>query len=143
MKIVEIGERNARLIQNLLEVWESSVRATHLFLSNGEIDNIRQYVPQALKGVPHLAAAENETGDLIGFMGISGQMLEMLFVSAQERGKGVGKQLLAYGMEHYAVRELAVNEQNPRRRASMSTWAFRFIKEQILTSREILIRFCI
>lgn len=128
MKIVEIGERNARLIQNLLEVWESSVRATHLFLSNDEIDNIRQYVPQALKGVPHLAVAENETGDLIGFMGISGQMLEMLFVSAQERGKGVGKQLLTYGMEHYAVRELAVNEQNPQAKGFYEHMGFQVYK---------------
>lgn len=113
MKIIEVKERSPVLIQNLLDVWESSVKATHLFLSVDEINNIKKYVPQALQGIQSLVVAENEQGNPIGFMGIQEQMLEMLFVSAQERGKGVGKKLLEYGMKHYTVRELAVNEQNP------------------------------
>lgn len=32
----------------------SSVRATHLFLSESEIDRIKGYVPQALRQVQHL-----------------------------------------------------------------------------------------
>lgn len=113
MKIIEVTERNSVLIQNLLSVWESSVRATHLFLSDEEINNIKQYVPQALNGVPVLVAAENENGNPVGFMGISDKMLEMLFVSNESRGQGIGKQLLQYGIEKYSVEELAVNEQNP------------------------------
>ena len=35
------------------------------------------------------------------------------FLSA-ERGKGVGKQLLQYGIENYGIQELTVNEQNPQ-----------------------------
>ena len=46
-------------------------------------------------------------------MGISGQMLEMLFIANENRGQGIGKQLLQYGIKHYAVNELTVNEQNP------------------------------
>lgn len=49
LKIVQIKERNSALIQKLLDVWESSVKATHLFLSVDEINSIKQYVPQALK----------------------------------------------------------------------------------------------
>ena len=112
-KIVEVVARNSTLIQDLLKVWESSVRATHLFLSEDEINNIKKYVPEALLGVPHLVVAENENGNPIGFMGISGHMLEMLFISNDSRGKGTGKQLLRYGIENYSVSELAVNEQNP------------------------------
>ena len=44
MKIIEIQERT----QSLLEIWENSVRATHLFLSGPEIEQIKSYVPQAL-----------------------------------------------------------------------------------------------
>lgn len=113
MRIVKVEERNERLIENLLEVWESSVKATHLFLSHDEINAIKQYVPQALKEIPTLVIAENEAGRPVGFMGIVNQMLEMLFVSNESRGQGIGKQLLQYGMEAYAVKELAVNEQNP------------------------------
>lgn len=113
MKVKEVKERNQMLIQCLLEVWESSVRATHLFLSDGEIEEIKKYVPQALQEVPVLITAENENGDPIGFMGIAGQMLEMLFLANESRGQGTGKQLLQYGMERYSVKEVAVNEQNP------------------------------
>lgn len=113
MRIVKAEERNERLIENLLEVWESSVKATHLFLSHDEINAIKQYVPQALKEIPTLVIAENEAGKPVGFMGIANQMLEMLFVSNESRGQGIGKQLLQYGIEKCSIAELAVNEQNP------------------------------
>lgn len=58
MKIIEIFNRDPLLIQKLLEVWESSVRATHLFLSDNDINHIKEYVPQALKEVDHLLIIE-------------------------------------------------------------------------------------
>ncbi|MBC5687920.1 GNAT family N-acetyltransferase [Mediterraneibacter sp. NSJ-55] len=113
MKIVEVKDRATELVEQLLNVWESSVKATHLFLSDDEICNIKKYVPQALTDVPVLIVAKNENGKPIGFMGISDKMLEMLFVSNESRGQGIGKQLLQYGIETYSVNELSVNEQNP------------------------------
>lgn len=113
MKIIEATDRNSLLTEQLLEVWESSVRATHLFLSENEIQNIRQYVPQALKEIPHLLIAVNENQCPVGFMGIAEQHLEMLFIAHEERGKGIGKELLQYEIERYSVNNLAVNEQNP------------------------------
>lgn len=44
-QILEVRERTPELINKLLEVWEGSVRATHLFLSDSEIDSIKEYVP--------------------------------------------------------------------------------------------------
>ena len=113
MRIVEIKERSPLLIEQLLKVWESSVKATHLFLSDNEINDIKQYVLLALKDIPVLVVAENEDGVPVGFMGISGQMLEMLFIANENRGQSMGKQLLQYGIKKYLVNKLAVNEQNP------------------------------
>ncbi len=113
MKLVEVKERNPSLIEKLLCVWESSVKATHLFLSNDEIHNIKQYVPKALSDVPILIVAECKNGNTIGFMGIANQTLEMLFVANESRGQGIGRQLLQYGIENYSVCKLSVNEQNP------------------------------
>ncbi len=45
MKIIEMKERTPLLVQQLLEIWESFVRATHLFLSDSEIEKIKGYVP--------------------------------------------------------------------------------------------------
>ncbi len=113
MKIIKVKGRAASLIEQLLQVWESSVKATHLFLSQNEMENIKEYVPQALKEIPCLIIAKNKNEIPVGFMGIAEQHLEMLFISHEERGKGLGKELLKYGIEKHSVNNLAVNEQNP------------------------------
>lgn len=113
MKFIEITERTQLLIQQLLMVWEKSVKETHLFLSDIEIENIKKYVPEALANVPHLIIALNENNHPVAFMGIAEDMLEVLFITPEERGKGLGKALLRYGIEKYGVKQLTVNEQNP------------------------------
>lgn len=70
MKIYEIKERNTELMRILLDVWETSVRETHHFLSDTEINQIKKYVPQALNGVEHLMAAVDEESKITGFMGV-------------------------------------------------------------------------
>lgn len=114
LTIYEVQARTAPLLEELLTVWEASVRATHLFLSDAEICSIRAYVPQALAGVPHLIVAERPSKCPVAFMGIDRDRLEMLFLSPAERGKGLGRQLLECGIRDYGVWELTVNEQNPQ-----------------------------
>lgn len=114
MKIYEVRERTPRLVADLLDIWEVFVRATHHFLSDAEITQIKEYVPQALQGVVHLIIAEDETDGPTAFIGIENNRLEMLFLSPKVRGKGLGKQLLQYAVQDYGVCELTVNEQNPQ-----------------------------
>lgn len=114
MRITETTERMPVLTKQLLEVWERSVRATHLFLSEDEIRSIKDYVPKALQGIAHLVVAEDASGNPVAFMGIEAGSLEMLFVAPEERGKGLGKRLIRYGIENYGLERLAVNEQNPQ-----------------------------
>ena len=42
MKIYEVGVRTPYLVVNLLNVWEDSVRATHLFLLDSEVKQIKK-----------------------------------------------------------------------------------------------------
>lgn len=114
MNIYEVNERTEQLTDQLLRVWEASVRATHLFLSDTEIGQIKTYVPQALQSVGHLVVAERKDGVPVAFLGTEHGRLEMLFLSPEERQKGLGRQLLQYGIEHYGIHELTVNEQNPQ-----------------------------
>lgn len=107
-------ERSEKLVRELVEVWEGSVRATHLFLQPSDIENIKQYVPMALKEVPRLMVAFGENEAPLGFIGLSEHKIEMLFISSDCRGKGIGKQLLLQADARWQINEVVVNEQNPQ-----------------------------
>lgn len=128
MRILEAKNRTSDLINQLLEVWEDSVRVTHLFLSDDEIKRIKEYVPQPLNGIAHLIIAEDDSKRPIAFMGIEAGSLEMLFISPEERGKGLGKRLIQYGIKNYGVERLAVNEQNPQAKGFYEHMGFQVYK---------------
>lgn len=113
MRIEVVKDRRPELVEELVAVWESAVRATHDFLANDEVERIKAYVGPALAQVERLVVAFDENGRPVAFMGVADGRLEMLFVSAGLRGRGVGSALLARGMAEYGLRELTVNEQNP------------------------------
>lgn len=110
----EMKKREEHIIARSTDIWESSVRATHSFLTADEIEGIKQYVPKLLREVEHLIVAEDEKGVPVAFAGIGGRKLEMLFVAASHIGEGIGKSLLCRAVDDYGVDELTVNEENAR-----------------------------
>ena len=129
MKIIEVSERPQLLISSLIEIWEKSVRATHLFLPESEILNIKdKFLADALNNIPQLVIAQEEDTP-IAFMGIEGQKLEMLFVTAEKRGKGIGKKLIEYGIKNFSINELTVNEQNPQAKGFYEHLGFQVYKK--------------
>ena len=125
MQILPVQDRSPLLLEQLLNLWERSVKASHLFLSPAEIASIKEYVPQALAAIPCLIVALDEDQSPLGFMGIQEESLEMLFLSPEARGKGLGKELLLYGIQNYGVNQLAVNEQNPLAKGFYEHMGFR------------------
>ena len=75
-----------------------------------------------------LQIAEDDRGCPGAFMGIKDGTLEMLFISPEERGKGLGKRLLQYGIKTYAVERVAVNEQNPQAKGFYEHMGFQVYK---------------
>lgn len=61
-------------------------------------------------------------------MGIESEILEMLFITPEERGKGLGRQLIQFGMEHYPMRKVTVNEQNPQAKGFYEHMGFQTYK---------------
>lgn len=57
MRISEPEERSQQLVDQLVCVWERSVRASHDILGEKDIERIKGYVPQAILGVEHLVVA--------------------------------------------------------------------------------------
>jgi putative acetyltransferase len=105
-------EAGAADFKEIIEVWETSVRATHHFLKE---EDILFYKPlifnEYLKAVA-LFCIRNEAGTIEGFLGTNGDKLEMLFIRPTARGKGYGKTLLNYAVVCLNIRKVDVNEQN-------------------------------
>lgn len=68
----------------------------------------------ALREISDLIVAECGDGVPVGFMGIENRKIEMLFISPEFRGKGIGKTFIEYGTETFSINEVTVNEQNPQ-----------------------------
>ncbi|AZB11313.1 GNAT family N-acetyltransferase [Chryseobacterium sp. G0162] len=94
----------------LMKIWESSVLNTHDFLKEEDFNYYKKEIPGYFEHVILLGFEEN--GTLVGFMGIAEGNLEMLFIHNDYRGKGIGKKLIQYGINHLNVNKVDVNEQN-------------------------------
>ncbi len=103
-------EEHARLV----EVWEAAVRATHLFLGEADVVALRALVRDRALAAVTLVAARDAAGRVLGFAGVAGDKLEMLFVDPAAHGRGVGRRLLAHAVAHLGARAVDVNEQNPQ-----------------------------
>lgn len=109
-----ITDRNQEVSRQLLSIWEEAVRATHLFLTPEDIEDLRPLVLQGIAAIPHLLAVTDQEGRHLGFMGVHEQKLEMLFVDPAVRGQGIGRSLVNYAIHHLNVDSVDVNEDNPQ-----------------------------
>ncbi|MFR7592702.1 MAG: GNAT family N-acetyltransferase [Longibaculum sp.] len=115
------------LKESLFEIWKNSVRSTHLFLNEQQINEIAQYVPTAIENVKHLIVAFiNEQP--VGFIGVEEKRIEMLFIDTKQQGQGIGKQLIEYVIKKYQVNEVCVNEQNPKAKGFYEYMGFQVYK---------------
>ncbi len=105
--------RTDALIDQLLQVWDASVRASHDFLTDTDIHHLTPWVKMALKEVETLLVAYDNDSP-IGFIGIQGQKIEMLFLSPSCFGQGWGKRFVRLAVNRYKATLVDVNEQNTR-----------------------------
>ena len=104
----------------LVDVWERSVRATHTFLTDEAINEIKaELAPCYFPNVDlHVITLD---GVISGFVGLVKDKIEMLFIDDDRRGCGLGTQLINHAV-NLGARLVDVNEQNPH--------AFEFYKSR-------------
>lgn len=106
-------------------IWERSVRATHDFLDDAAINEIKaSLIPDYFPNVELYAVSHNDT--LVGFIGLHGDMIEMLFVDSGRRGCGYGSSLIDFAKDRGATK-VDVNEQNPLALSFYQAKGFRII----------------
>ena len=98
----------------VVEVWEASVRATHHFVAESDIQFFKPLVLEEISNSRELqlACVRDEEGAVAGFIGVAHDKVEMLFVHPSWRGQGVGSTLLNYAVHELHAATLDVNEQN-------------------------------
>lgn len=96
----------------LIEIWESAVLATHHFLSNNDFLYYKEQLPQYFTNVTLYGFQERLNSPIIGFLGVSEDKIEMLFVHDNCRGRGFGKELLLFAINTLSLKLIDVNEQN-------------------------------
>lgn len=124
IEVVEANGRTEQLVAGLVALWERSVRASHHFLTDGDIIGLLPIVRQELAEIPTLAVA-TDAGQRVGFIGIAGRKTEMLFVEPSHMGQGVGHRLVEWGVGSCGANLIDVNEQNPHAVAVYEHWGFR------------------
>lgn len=109
---MKIREANTDELETLVDVWLRSVRATHKFLTEADIQNLLPVVrEQALPGL-ELWVLVDDDGSTMGFMGLSGSTLEALFLAPESTRRGGGRMMLEHARTLRGALCVDVNEQN-------------------------------
>lgn len=96
----------------LLEVWEASVRATHHFLAERDLLELRPLLLDQYFPAVDLTVVRANTGEAVGFCGVCKDNIEMLFVAPEHRGQGIGTMLALHAIAEKGATKVDVNEQN-------------------------------
>jgi putative acetyltransferase len=97
----------------MLELWERSVRATHHFLSEENVQALRPLVAEELASDAVEWWVLGTAEVVVGFLGFANDAIEGLFLDPAIHGQGGGRRLVAHA-QSLAAGALAVdvNEQN-------------------------------
>jgi putative acetyltransferase len=96
----------------IVEVWEASVRATHHFLQEENIQFFKPLILRDYLKMVDLWCVRNEQKSIVGFLGVAEGNIEMLFLHPSIFGKGIGKKLTRFAIDELKARKVDVNEQN-------------------------------
>jgi len=107
-----ITKTNEQDLPRLFEVWESSVRASHSFLTEADIQSLIPLVKHELANFKPIYCLRAGDGEPVAFLGVAGFKIEMLFVHPSNRGSGAGRLLSEFAIKMLHASSVDVNEQN-------------------------------
>ncbi|WP_166829666.1 acetyltransferase [Thalassoroseus pseudoceratinae] len=109
MKIVKAEKIH---YEDLIAIWEASVRATHDFLPEEDIQALKPLILNQYFDAVDLMHAIDNAGAPLGFCGVHEGNIEMLFVAPESHGRGIGRALTEYAIKNQGATQVDVNEQN-------------------------------
>jgi len=109
---IMINSASQRDYPAIIELWELSVRASHFFLPEDYLQKIKRLLPSILPTVKLFVHFDKDNQTITGFLGISEEKIEMLFIHPDKRGQGIGRLLNKFAVEQLQTYKVDVNEQN-------------------------------
>lgn len=97
---------------DIVTVWEASVRATHHFLREEDIDFLKPLILDEFLYAVDVYIAKDTAGTIVGFLGVAASKIEMLFLHPDVRNQGLGSRFVRYAVDQLNVDKVDVNEQN-------------------------------
>lgn len=97
----------------LLNIWLRSVRATHHFLQESDIEALLPQLRDIYLPAVELWVTVDAEDCPLGFIGLNENHVAMLFIEPDLRGKGIGCALLDHARSLRSQMSVDVNEQNP------------------------------
>jgi putative acetyltransferase len=97
----------------IVEIWESSVRATHDFLKEEDIQFFKPLILKDYLKAVKLTCVRNGEQKILGFAGVAEGKLEMLFIHPDAMGQGIGRALTLNAIRYDEATKVDVNEANP------------------------------
>lgn len=109
-----IGKASKNEYPEIIRIWEKSVRATHHFLKEEDIEYYKPLILDKYLDVVELSVLRTENDEIVGFLGTTEKNIEMLFIHPDYFGIGLGRLLVEFAIEKLGTNTVDVNEQNER-----------------------------
>lgn len=107
-----IREASEGDFNTLIDIWDSAVSATHHFLSKEDFSYYKSRLPLYFKHVKIYVYWDKELDIIKGFLGVSEDKIEMLFIDDLYRKQGIGTELIMFAINVLHVLKVDVNEDN-------------------------------
>jgi putative acetyltransferase len=109
---MQIRERRSSDRDALLDIWLRSVRASHSFLTETDVQELLPVVRDEALPQLEVWVLCSPAGAPAGFIGLSGSMVEALFIAPEWFRHGCGTLLLDHARRLKGPLSVDVNEQN-------------------------------
>ncbi|PWJ42905.1 GNAT family N-acetyltransferase [Sediminitomix flava] len=113
--------------KEIVDVWEASVRATHTFLTEDDIQYFKPLILEQYLDAVELRCVKDDQQKILGFLGVAEKKAEMLFLLPEMRGKGIGTALMDFAVKELEVDKVDVNEDNPEATRFYLNYGFQIV----------------
>ena len=95
-----------------IRIWENVVKETYDFFEEEDFVFYKKYRMPYYFNHLYFFSYRDEKGKIKGFLGVSKEKVEMLFIDNTARRQGIGKRFMNFAINNLKITKVDVNEYN-------------------------------